>query len=230
MPEDINLWSVTALTNGAADNAINAAENNPPSSVNDGMRSIMASVAKWRDDLLFRITSGGSANAQTFSASTAYSATIFNGATFGFRAGFTNSGLATFNVTPNGGGAWGARNIVIPWNGTTASVISGMIQAGGRYFLSYDSAAGVFHLLNPTPGILPTTTITGPLTVSASSTINGNEVVSGTLSVGQTLTVSGNAVVSGTLVVGPALTVTGSELVSGLLTVAQTATFNGSFV
>src|SRR5215470_13203755 len=197
MGENVYSWSSTSIDNGSADGSINAIENCPPGVVNDDIRSIMASIAKWRDDYLCRLTSGGSANAQTLTATISYApAGMVNGTQLGFKAGFTNTGSVTFNVTPSGGSAFGAKTIVFPSNGATASLLSGMIQAGGRYWLNYDSTAGVFFLMNPTPGILPTTTITGPLTVSQSATLQANTVVSGTLTVGQSATLQGSAVVS----------------------------------
>src|SRR5215470_5626180 len=219
MGENVYSWSSTSIDNGSADGSINAIENCPPGVVNDDIRSIMASIAKWRDDYLCRLTSGGSANAQTLTATISYApAGMVNGTQLGFKAGFTNTGSVTFNVTPSGGSAFGAKTIVFPSNGATASLLSGMIQAGGRYWLNYDSTAGVFFLMNPTPGILPTTTITGPLTVSQ------NAVLSGTLTVGQSATLQANTVVSGTLTVGQSATLQGNAVVSGSLQ-ATTFTF-----
>ena len=55
-------WSQTAASNanGNGDTACGFAEGQAPSSLNDGVRALMASAAKWRDDIGGSLTTGGS--------------------------------------------------------------------------------------------------------------------------------------------------------------------------
>lgn len=52
-------WSKTATANASADNTINWLEGQAPSSINDSARSLMASVAKYRDDISGAIVTTG---------------------------------------------------------------------------------------------------------------------------------------------------------------------------
>src|SRR6478735_5432956 len=76
------LWSTTAASNSSADPAVNFAEGMAPSAVNDSARALMASVAKWRDDL-YGVTTGGSSTAytvatgSTFATAAAMSGVVF---------------------------------------------------------------------------------------------------------------------------------------------------------
>ena len=63
--EDISSWSITALSNGSADSAINWVEHQPRASVNNSARSVMAALAKFRDMDNGSMVTGGTANAQT---------------------------------------------------------------------------------------------------------------------------------------------------------------------
>lgn len=85
-------WSTTPGANANADPSINWAEGQAPSSVNDSARSMMAVLARWRNDV------GG--NLQTGGTSTAYTLTTNSG--FGSAADMDNSQL-TFNVHATNG-------------------------------------------------------------------------------------------------------------------------------
>lgn len=90
-------WSQTAATNASADPAVNWAEGQAPSSVNDSARAGMASVAKWRDDLNGSITTGGSSTAYTLSSNQ-----VFAALTASYEVAFvvhaTNGATVTLNV------------------------------------------------------------------------------------------------------------------------------------
>lgn len=58
-------WSETASSNASADPAINWREGQPPSSVNDSARAMMAALAAYRDDISGLLTTGGTATAYT---------------------------------------------------------------------------------------------------------------------------------------------------------------------
>lgn len=65
-------WSQTANTNASADPTVNWSEGQPPSSVNDSARAMMAATAKWRDDI-------SGANLATTGTSTVYAVTSNQG-------------------------------------------------------------------------------------------------------------------------------------------------------
>ncbi len=65
MATGVASWSQTAATNASADSTVNWAEGQAPSTVNDSARALMASVAKWRDDLGGVGSTGGSSTAYT---------------------------------------------------------------------------------------------------------------------------------------------------------------------
>jgi hypothetical protein len=72
MATGANVWSRTAATNATADSAVNWAEGQAPSSVNDSARAMMASVAMW-------IADSGSGGNTTGGTSTAYTLTSKQG-------------------------------------------------------------------------------------------------------------------------------------------------------
>lgn len=79
-------------------------------------------------------TSGGSANAQTVTAATA-----FAGQALTFRAGFTNTGALTLN-----GVAVDKDTIAGP-----VALVGGEVFVGNVVSVTYDSTLTVYHLLNP---------------------------------------------------------------------------------
>jgi hypothetical protein len=70
--EDIWVWSPTAISNGTVDTGIAWPEGQTRASVNNSARSMMAAIAKWRDESTGAITTGGSPNAQTFFSGNSY--------------------------------------------------------------------------------------------------------------------------------------------------------------
>src|SRR5262245_12144469 len=60
MATGVAAWSKTAANNATQDSNVNWAEGQAPSSINDSARAMMASVAKWRDDLAGITTTGSS--------------------------------------------------------------------------------------------------------------------------------------------------------------------------
>lgn len=64
----VQSWSKTAAANASSDSAINWAEGQAPSSVNDSARAMMASTAKFRDDINGSITTSGTSTAFTASS------------------------------------------------------------------------------------------------------------------------------------------------------------------
>ena len=84
-------------------------------------------------------TSGGTANAQTATVS-AFAST--NGQTFYFKAGYTNTGALTLTV--NGGSA---ISVVRDTPTGTVALTGGEVVANNIIGATYDSVAGVFHLV-----------------------------------------------------------------------------------
>src|SRR5215471_1231146 len=145
-------WTTTASTNDAADTDINWAEGQTPSSVNNSARGMMAGIAGWLKDTNATLTTGGSANAQTVTSNVAY-ASLATGLKLLLKAGFTNTGACTLNLTPSGGSAFGSKSIkIISLSGETDPT-AGQITTNGHYIFEYDaaanSAAGAWILINP---------------------------------------------------------------------------------
>src|SRR5215208_1265660 len=82
----VPLWSTTAASNATADPAVNWAEGMAPSAVNDSARAMMASVAKWRDDvygITAGLSTGGTSTAFTVTTNASYAtAAVMSGAIF----------------------------------------------------------------------------------------------------------------------------------------------------
>jgi hypothetical protein len=92
-------WSKTAENNAIADSSINWQEGQAPSSVNDSGRAMMASIAKYRDDVAGAIVTGGTATAYTVTSSEAFdSLTRLNGQIVAFTPHATNGATVTLNV------------------------------------------------------------------------------------------------------------------------------------
>jgi hypothetical protein len=90
-------WSKTAATNANADSAVNFAEGQAPSSVNDSARGLMASVAKWRDDLNGTLTTAGSSTVYTVSSNQTF-ASLAAGLEVTICLDETNGATVTLNV------------------------------------------------------------------------------------------------------------------------------------
>jgi len=95
--EDIQCWSTTAGTNASIDAGIGWAENQARASVNNSARGMMAAHAKHRNLNNGSITTGGSANAQTFTSPVGYGV-VPTGLRALLKIGFTNSGSTTLNM------------------------------------------------------------------------------------------------------------------------------------
>ena len=97
MSTGVITWSQTAASNGSADTSVNFAEGMAPSAVNDSARGLMASVAKWRDDISGAIVTTGSSTAY---AVTSYQvqAALTAGYVIAFNPHTTNGATVTLNV------------------------------------------------------------------------------------------------------------------------------------
>lgn len=107
------------------------------SDVNNAAREIMAVLAREYKDRSGELVSTGSSNTYSITSNRTLGA-YANGQTFKFRANHTSTGAATINVS-----SLGPKAISRP-DGT--AIISGAIQAGAVYDVSYSSALDKFVL------------------------------------------------------------------------------------
>ncbi len=152
--EDIESWSTTAANNASADSSINWAEGQARASVNDSARSMMAAIAKDRNLKNGSITTGGTANAQTFTSGRSYTA-VPTGLRVLLKIGVTNTASATLNMDGIGGvtikdmfgdnisaGALVLGSYVeFRFDGTNWIVIGGAAQSGALVLLSTVTAS-----------------------------------------------------------------------------------------
>lgn len=129
-------WSQTAATNATADSNVNMAEGMAPSAVNDGIRALMASVAKWRDDNAGSLTTAGTSTAYTLTTNQVFaSLSAMTGQSLQVKFNAANGAAPTLNVD-----GLGAKPIVIA--GTTACP-TGAIAANTVISLVYDGTSWV---------------------------------------------------------------------------------------
>lgn len=152
-------WSIVAANNATSDSLINWQEGQAPSTVNNSARQLEARVAEILADMGGGLTAGGTANALTVTANSAFTA-YANGLILALRIATDNSGAATLNA--NGLGAKSIRKMVAA--GETA-LAGAEMQADGIYLLRYstalNAAAGGWLLLNPTIDIAGLAALTG---------------------------------------------------------------------
>ncbi|RWK54289.1 hypothetical protein [Mesorhizobium sp.] len=182
-------WSLIAANNGAADAQINYAEGMPPSAVNNSARQAMARNAEILGDIGGALTAGGTADALTVTANSAFT-TYANGQVLALKIATDNTGAATLNV--NGIGAKSIRKML---SSGESALTGAELQATGIYILMYQSAlnaaAGAWLLLNPTMDLSAYVTLTGAQTLTnktlTSPAINTPTITGGSGS-GMTLT------------------------------------------
>lgn len=169
MATGVASWSTTASSNATADSAVNWAEGQAPSTVNDSGRGMMSSVAKFRDDISGALTTGGSNTAYTVTTNQSFASlaalgnrilTIIPHATSGAAPTLAVDGLT-------------AKNINIA---TTVNIPTGMLVAGTPYIVYYGASVGEFLLLG-TPAafnavVATTGTFSSTLAVTGISTFS----------------------------------------------------------
>lgn len=171
----VPLWSTTASNNSTADPAVNFAEGMSASAVNDSGRALMASVAKWRDDL-YGITTSGTSTAYTITTgSTFATAAAMSGVIFTIIPHTTSGASPTLAVD---GLTARALNV-----STGVAVPTGALVSGTPYLVKYVHASTEFIVLGGV-GALGNTTITGTLSVSDGMTLSGGQYTSPVGSVG----------------------------------------------
>lgn len=132
-------WSQTAASNATQDPTINFAEGQAPSSVNDSARSLMASAAKWRDDITGAIATAGTSTAFTVTSYQSFDTLArLNGQMIAFTPHATSGSTVTLNV--DGLGAKPLRSAP-----STELVIGHLVQ-GTPYVAVYNSSDAAFYL------------------------------------------------------------------------------------
>jgi hypothetical protein len=149
MPSIYN-WSTIAADNATADAAVNWAEGQAPSTVNNSARVMMQRVKEMLNDLGGIATVGGGANSLTLTAASAFTA-YEDGLRVSFRAVADNTAASTLNV--NG---IGAKPIVKFTTAGETALVGAEIQQTGIHEVIYSEAlngsAGAWVLLNPSAG------------------------------------------------------------------------------
>ena len=122
--------------------AINWAEGQAPSTVNDSARSMMARISHWLNTLSGNVTMGGASNAYTLTTGESLSAYPSNFRVL-WQPNADSTGAVTLNVD-----AIGAKKVYMP-DGTQAG--SGDLDADSMYDVAYDgaldSASGGFKII-----------------------------------------------------------------------------------
>lgn len=153
-------WSQTAAANATADSTVNFAEGQAPSSINDSARALMASVAKWRDDISGAIVTSGTSTAYTVPSYQGFQSTAIGAGGFGnqivaFTPHATSGGTCTLNVDSLGAKPLrSAPGVELP---------AGTLVQGTPYAAVYNVSDAAFYLQGffnnpytiPIGGVLP---------------------------------------------------------------------------
>ncbi|WP_339033618.1 phage tail protein [Bradyrhizobium symbiodeficiens] len=132
-------WSQTAASNATQDSTVNWSEGQAPSSVNDSGRAMMASTAKWRDDIAGAIVTGGTSTAFTVTSYQTFDTLArLNGQMIAFSPHTTNGGTTTLNV--DGLGAKPLRSA------PSTEIVAGHLVQGTPYIAVYNSSDAAFYL------------------------------------------------------------------------------------
>src|SRR4051812_9361641 len=126
-------WSQTQATNATADTTVNWAEGQAPSTVNDSARNMMASVAKWRDDIAGAIATGGTSTAYTVTSYQVFDTLAhMSGQLIAFTPHTTSGATVTLNVDSLGAKPLrSAPNVELP---------AGMLVQGTPYVALYNNS------------------------------------------------------------------------------------------
>lgn len=125
-------WSTTAASNATADSTINFREGQAPSSVNDAARSLMAAIKKYVLDMSGTVTTGGSADAYTYTSNEGFSSLV-DGLTITFACHAANTTASTIDVD-----SLGAKPLRVS---SGSDLAAGALAEGNIYRATYDSSA-----------------------------------------------------------------------------------------
>lgn len=145
MGTGVVVWSKTAATNNTIDSAVNYAEGQAPSSVNDSARGAMASTAKWRDDLNGTLTTAGSSTAYTVTTNQGFAALT---AGYEVTCQFDEDCGATVTLNVDGLGAKPLRSAA------GVELVAGAIRTGAVYRATYFTSNSGEWILHSVPIVL----------------------------------------------------------------------------
>jgi len=132
-------WSKTAASNATADSAINWAEGQAPSSVNDSARSMMARIAEYRDDIAGAIVTSGTSTAYTVSSNQVFDTLAhLDGAMIAFTPHTTNGATVTLSVD-----SLDAKPVR---SAPSAELLAGVLVEGTPYVAVYNNSDGAFYI------------------------------------------------------------------------------------
>ncbi len=139
MTTGVASWSTTASNNSTADSNVNWAEGQAPSSMNDSARAMMASIAKYRDDVEGTLTTGGTSTAYTATTSQVFaSLAALDGNQLAIRFNAANGASPTLNVD-----GLGAKAIQ---TASGVAVATAAILANSVHAVTYDNSIPAFLL------------------------------------------------------------------------------------
>ncbi len=176
----VQVWSLTPASNATADTNINYAEGMAPSALNDSNRSLMSSVAKWRDDNNGTVVTSGTSAAFTavtnqiegaltagFTVALQFHATNDTSATLavdsltakplqiyagkGLIGGeYQTGGIGKFTYSTTGTGQWIAQGYALPTSASTNNILQSTSTADLALSVTLTSLAFV---TNATTGV-----------------------------------------------------------------------------
>lgn len=135
-------WSTSASSNASADPSINWREGQPPSSVNDSARAMMAALAGYRDDNsgLLIATGNGSGTAYTITTNQGLAATPNDGQMLSFRPTIANGTSPTLAADA------GTAFPIITGTGPSVPVPAATLLPGVPYAVTYSTTNSAWIL------------------------------------------------------------------------------------
>ncbi|WP_407153915.1 phage tail protein [Bradyrhizobium sp. STM 3557] len=132
-------WSQVANSNATQDPSINWQEGQAPSSINDSARAMMASTAKWRDDIAGAIVTTGTSTSYAVSSYEQFDTLVrLNNQVIAFTPHTTSGATVTLNVDTLGNKPLrSAPNVELP---------AGTLIQGTPYEAVYNNTDGAFYL------------------------------------------------------------------------------------
>jgi len=131
-------WSTTPATNSNVDPSISWVTGMAPSQVSPSARGMMAGVAKYRDDIGGRLTTGGTSTAYTLTSNSSLASTPNNGQLICFTVNATNGASPTLAV--DSGTAFPIRT------DASNAVPAATLISGSPYCAVFNSSASAWIL------------------------------------------------------------------------------------